>query len=584
MKVSDYVINYLKDIGVEHVFVLTGGACTHLIDSFRKIDGIDYVCVQHEQAGAMMADAYSRMGGLGVVITTSGPGATNLLTGTGCSWFDSIPVLYLTGQVNTYEYKGESPVRQVGFQETDIVSIITPLSKYAKMVMDPYEMKYELQKAIHIATTGRPGPVLLDIPLDVQRADIDIDMAINFGAEGHPELDISSSITDACWKLIGESKRPLILAGGGVRNARATEELRLFAEATGIPVVSTFCGIDAFPHRHPLWAGFIGVYGHRSSNFIIANCDLLIGIGSRFDSRQTGTRPRSFAREAKKIVVDIDNNEINKRVIADIGINSDAAFFLNKMMISMDESLVNKGNYSDWYSYIRSTREKYPVFDKGYYESESLNPYVFMRSLSDLASQDQVFVLDAGANLIFGIQTISVVGGRRLFSAGGMSPMGYSFPAAIGAAVKTGRDVVCTIGDGGMQINIQELQTIRNYNIPVKIFVLNNMGYGMIKQFQDLYFDSRYEATGRGYSCPDFKRVAEAYYVPAEQVWRVDQLRETILRALTTKGPYLVEVLIDIDSRISPKLEVDHPIEDSTPYLNRDEFESNMIIAPWEEK
>jgi len=583
MKLSDYVISHLASLGIKHVFLLTGGAATHLVDSFRNVEGIDYICVQHEQAAAMAADAYSRLGGfIGVAITTSGPGATNLLTGTGCSWFDSIPCLYLTGQVNTYEYKDDSKVRQVGFQETDIVSIIKPISKFAHMVTDPKTIRYYLEKAIYVAKSGRPGPVLLDLPMDVQRAEIEPSELEGFEPEiARGDDGLISKIKD-CAELIEHSIRPIIIAGGGVRNAGATEELEELAELAGIPVAATFCGIDSFPHDHPLYVGFMGVYGNRYANFAVANCDLLIGVGSRFDTRQTGTQPKSFAREARKIVVDIDPEELNKRVTADIAICCDAKDFL--VLLKNELSGRETSDISAWLDKIAEYKAKYPICRPEYYDQpDKVNPYVFMKTLSEEAADDEVIIVDAGQNLMWGIQTLEPRGTQRVFSAGGMSPMGYSLPAAIGAAVCRGKRAVCTIGDGGMQVNIQELQTIFHYQVPVKIFVMNNHSYGIIKQFQDLYFGSRYEATGRGYSCPNFVKVAEAYGIKAIAINNHAELQKKIRQVLDYEGPILCDVELKNDTLIIPKLEVNKPIEDQTPYLDREEFLSNMIIKPFKE-
>lgn len=589
MKLSDYVINFLASIGVRHVFLITGGAVIHLVDSFRNNKNIDYICVQHEQAAAMAADAYTRVGNsIGVAMATSGPGATNLITGIGCSWFDSIPCLYITGQVNTYESVGKKKVRQVGFQETDIVSISKPLTKFSYKIDDPKKIRYYLEKAVYIATSGRPGPVLLDIPLDVQRAEINPDEL-----EGYKKEEISDQqITDVkekvkeCVKLIQESKRPVILAGGGIRNAKATKELKKIAEISGIPVVVTFNGLDSFSHDNELYAGFIGVYGQRDANFTIANSDLLIGIGTRLDSRQTGTKPETFARKAKKIIVDIDPEELNQRVKADIAISCEAKLFLE--LLIKEGKLIKKKRVGEWKKKIKEWRTKYPICKKEYYDlKEKVNPYVFMKTLSEELAKDDIVIVDTGANLMWGIQTLEPKDNQRVFSAGGMSPMGYSFPAAIGASVCFNKKpVICTIGDGGMQINIQELQTVKYYDLPIKVFIINNKSYGIIKQYQELYLDSRYEASDykKGYSCPDFVKIAEAYGIKTETIKNHSELREKIRKVLDASKAVVCDVEIHPDSRIIPKLEVNNPIEDQKPYLDREEFKKNMIIEPFEEK
>lgn len=587
MKLSDYIIDYLVSIGVKHVFLITGGAASHLVDSFHKRKDIRYICVQHEQAAAMAADAYSRVGdSIGVVITTSGPGATNLITGAGCSWFDSIPCLYLTGQVNTYEYKGTASIRQVGFQETDIVSVLKPLTKFAHMVSEPLKIKYYLEKAVYLAKTGRPGPVLLDLPMDIQRAQINPQGLSSFNPkEVIYKNDSDSTLKmklDKCLKLIKKSKRPVILSGGGVRNSHAASELKKLAETLSCPVAVTLCGLDSFDHTHPLFAGFIGVYGQRAANFTIANSDLIIGIGSRLDYRQTGTQPKTFARSARKIIVDIDPEELNRRVKADIPIACDAKRFL-KALLDRKEN-IKRPEDREWLKTVRIWQKKYSFPAKINNSSASVNPYYFLKVLSDQLNENSVIVLDTGANMIWSAQTIRARASQRIFTAGGMSPMGYALPAAVGASVCLNKKaVVCIIGDGGMQLNIQELQTVNRYRLPIKIFVMNNSAYGMIKQFQDMYFGSRYEATdpSTGYSCPDFVKIGKAYGLKTQNIASHRGLKQKIRKALRCDGAVLCNVNIDREARIIPKLEINKPIEEQSPYLNREEFLANMIIEPY---
>ncbi len=587
MKLSDYVIDYLVKIGVKHVFLITGGAASHLVDSFHKRKDIKYICVQHEQAAAICADAYSRMGSsIGVVITTSGPGATNLITGAGCSWFDSIPCLYLTGQVNTYEYKGGSSVRQIGFQETDIVSILKPLTKFSHMVTEPEEIRYYLEKAVYLAKSGRPGPVLLDLPMNIQRAEIRSSTLKRFNVRDVVCRNDSGAVLDRklnqCLKLIECARRPAIVVGGGVRNSHATNELRELAEVLDFPVTVTLCGLDAFDHTHRLFAGFIGVYGQRGANLTVANSDLLIGIGSRFDSRQTGTQPKSFARAARKIIVDIDPNELNRRVRADVAVACDAKLFIKSLLKKI--KVIKKSGNSGWLKKVKEWREKYSGVPVNTRSSHRVNPYFFLKALSGQLNKDSVVTLDTGANMIWSAQTLEVREKQRVFTAGGMSPMGYALPAAIGASVCLNKKpVICIVGDGGMQLNIQELQTIKHYQLPVKIFVMKNHAYGMRKQFQEMYFGSRYEATdpSRGYSCPDFIKIGKAYGLKTLMIESHRALKQKISQVLRSSGPVLCDVKVDRQARIVPKLEVGKPIEEQAPYLKRKEFQSNMFIEPY---
>lgn len=583
MKLSDYVIKFLADIGIKHVFLVTGGACAHLVDSFRNVENIDYVCTQHEQAGAMAADAYARFSecGIGASIATSGPGATNLITGICCSFFDSSATIFITGNVNTYEYKGDSEVRQSGFQETDIVSIVKPITKYARMVTNPNKIRYYLEKAVWEAKSGRPGPVLIDLPMDVQRAEINLDQQEGFTPPAEKK-DVPKENIKECIELMKNAKRPLIIVGGGVRNAGATREIKEFAEKTGFPAVVSFMGLDSFPHDHELFAGFYGTYGTRYGNFAVANSDLLIGVGTRLDTRQTGTNVKIFAREAKKIVVDIDSAELNRRVIADIAFCCDVKDFLteiNKELVHFE-----KPDLSAWKDKIKYWKQKYPICLPEYYEDDKdgINPYVFMKVLSDELGDSDIILPDAGANLMWAIQSIEACKNRRIYSGGGNSPMGYSFPAAIGASLATGKPAVCTIGDGGFQMNVQDLQTVVHYKIPVKIFIINNHEYGIIKQFQDFYFGSRYEATGRGYSVPDFIKIADAYGLKTVSINKHAELKEKVREVLDANEPAVCDVNIKSGSKIIPKLEVDRPIEDLWPNLSKKELNENMIIEPYD--
>lgn len=599
MKLSDYLVQYLVDLGVKHVFLITGGACTHLVDSLGRNENIDYVCVQHEQAAAMAAEAYSRItGNLGVAMTTSGPGATNLITGIGCAWFDSIPCLFLTGQVNIHEQKGSTGVRQFGFQETEIVDIVRPITKFSEMIREPEKIKYYLDKAVHIAKSGRPGPVLLDIPLNIQHAEIEPENLVGFEPEKEPEgfkkPALQEKQIEESLRLMEGASRPVILAAAGIKLAKAEKEFEEFIDKLGFPVVVSWGGIDILDHSHPLYFGPIGINGHRAANFIVQNSDLLISLGSRLDTRQTGGQADTFARGAKKIIVDIDKSELNKgRVKANIPIHADVKDFLSVMNKRMAD--LKQPDISSWLAWAREKKEKYPICPAEYHEEkEYVNPYVFFDVLYRELKNDDVVIADCGANLAMALQGLKIKRGRKLFSAFGNSPMGYAFPAAIGASFALNKKpIICTIGDGGMQMNVQELQTVFHYKLPIKIFLFNNSGYGIIRQFHDSYFNSRYEAAGqeKGLTLPDFKRVAEAYGLKSELIANHSHLQEKIRAVLQSPEAVLAEVLINPQQKIIPKLEakkvdnryISKPIEDQYPYLSREEFLNNMIIPPLNE-
>lgn len=593
MKLSDYLANFLAKQGISHVFQIIGGASVHMVHSIAATKGIDYVCVQHEQAAAMAAEAYSRATkNLGVAMATSGPGMTNLMTGIGCAYFDSTPTLYITGQVNTFESKQGRKVRQIGFQETDIVEIVKPITKYAVQITEPNEIRYILEKAIYIAKSGRPGPVLIDIPMNIQRAEIEPGKLKSFNPK-ELKLDIDSTLSidkkikQAINTLI-KAKRPVIIAGGAIRYSDTVNEFTQLAELFQTPVVATWSGIDVLHHDHPLYRGEIGVYGNRGANFTVQNSDCILSLGSRLDTRVTGGRPETFARTAKKIVVDIDRSELfkNRGLTPDIGICADVSVVLPKLIKEVQKLKTKLPKYSDWLATSQSWRKQYPAVDKNWArQKDFVNPYIFMEALSKNIPPISTVVTDCGGNLTWTIQALHVKKGLRLFSAMGNSPMGYAFAASIGTSFGLGKkEVICIIGDGGMQINIQELQTLKYYNLPVKVFLLNSRSYAIIKQFQEMYFDSNFLATqpNSGYSVPDFVKVAKAYGLPTEKISTYKNLKSKIKKVLSHKGPIICDVWVPQNAKLIPKLEFGKPIEDLSPLLPRDEFNAHMLIPPVE--
>ena len=588
MKLSDYVVDFIAEQGVSHVFEFIGGAITHLIDSIYLRDDIDCVPVHHEQSGAFAAEAYARINGrLGVAMATSGPGALNMVTGIGSCYFDSVPALFITGQVNTYEYKFERPVRQIGFQETDIVSVVRPLTKYAEMTVDAGMIRYQLEKAVYLAQSGRPGPVLLDIPMNIQRAEIDPERLASFydsaefkAMEKSPAPD--DRVLDEVARLIGEAKRPVILAGGGVRSAGAVSELRRLVEQTGIPVVASLMGIDAISHDTPYFFGMIGAYGNRFSNLTLANCDLMLILGSRLDSRQTGTRPDTFGRGARKVHVDIDPAELNAKITADLAIHSDLKAFL----AGLNARLAGHAgpDLSPWYGTIERYRAKYPTRSAEVGEND-IEPNRFIEILSGRCGQGDIVCLDVGQNQMWAAQSFHLKDGQRMLISGGMGAMGFALPAALGATMAApGKRAIVIVGDGGIQVNIQDFETIVQHHLPVKIFVMNNSCLGMVRQSQDMYFGGRRQSTVIGYGCPDLCRIAEAYGITAFRIEAAGDAADTIEQALGTEGPVLVDVRLDQSTCVNPKLVVNRPIEDMSPHLDRDELAKEMLIDLAEEK
>ncbi|CAN5132842.1 biosynthetic-type acetolactate synthase large subunit [soil metagenome] len=586
-KVNDYILDFLAAQNVKDVFVLTGGAIAFIIDAFHGREDIRYVCVQHEQAGAMMADGYSRTGpGYGVAMATSGPGATNLITGICCAWFDSIPTIYITGQVNTYEQKGKNKVRQVGFQETEIADMVRPVTKYSKLITSADDIRYELEKATYMAKSGRPGPVLLDIPMDFQRALIDPKKLKGFNPPKEKEYtDTGKKLEEKVKKIVAllkEAKRPVLLAGGGIKLSHAQKEMLELIKITKFPVAASWSGYDVVPRDNKSFIGGIGVYGERAANFTVQNIDVLLTIGSRLDTRQTGGRPETFARESKLIMVDIDQGELDKRrgLTPHIPVNCDAKEFLQALISELKKTELP--STKEWLTRCQEWAKKYPVvLPEHFNETKGINSYAFIKTLSDATPENMVMFADTGAHLTWMMQAFEIKKGQQLFSAFGNSPMGYAFPAALAASIaRNNEEIVCIYGDGSMQINIQELQTMFYHKLPVKLFILNNQGYGIIKQFQELYLESHNEATGKGYSNPDFVKVSEAYGIKAIRIENMKELKKKVKQAMDFKGPIVIDVQINPEQKIMPKLEFGRPIEDISPPLPREEFYENMIVKP----
>ncbi|MDF2566858.1 MAG: hypothetical protein K0R90_314 [Oscillospiraceae bacterium] len=575
MKVSDYIASFLAQKKCTHVFGYIGGAVTHMVDSIYRQDDVKFISTYHEQAAAFAAEGYARIkNDVGVAIATSGPGATNLITGIGSAYFDSIPCVFITGQVNTYEYKGNLELRQLGFQETDIVSIVRPITKYAVRITDPDKIRFELEKAFSIALSGRRGPVLLDVPMDIQRADVEIDDMLDY-----EEIPDSPAVFDPLEiiDLLKESSRPAILLGGGVRLSGATELVKEFAERLQIPVVSSLMGRDAFGNSNELYFGMIGAYGNRYANLTVANSDLVLSLGTRLDTRQTGTLTESFAREARLIRVDIDQNELSHKIKDDeIAVNLDVSVFLETMLKS---NLSEFPNYEKWHKKALNYKLKYPAFNA----FDPADPNFIMHKISRQTNPNDIIVLDVGQNQMWAAQSFMLQDGQRMITSGGMGAMGFSLPAAIGAyyASEGKSNIMAITGDGGMQMNIQELALLKKNDIPIKVIVMNNQSLGMIRHFQEMYFESRYNATIIDYQAPNFINIAKGYGINAVPITSKNELLG-IKNLLNHSNPLLIDIKLPQYTYVHPKLSVNHPIEDQDPPLPRKEFEKNMIVKPFE--
>jgi len=579
MKLSDYVINFLVSKDVTHVFEVCGGSITHLLDSLYKRKDIYAVSMHHEQAAAFAAEGYSRSGGnIGVAMATSGPGATNLMTGIASCFFDSIPCIFITGQVNTYEFKFKKPVRQVGFQETDIVNLVKPITKYAALITEPDKIRYYLEKAFYIAKSGRSGPVLLDIPMDIQRAEINPKSLKSFRTDTFsesykkPDNDIIKKVINS----IKFSSRPVVLIGGGLRLSKAQGELLKFIKYTGIPIVSSLMGIDGFPHDNHAFSGMIGTYGNRYANLTVANADLVLILGARLDTRQTGTKPETFARSANIIHVDIDRHELNNKRKADIPINCDINYFLT--LINKKISSYDKNKIEPWRKLVNGYKKKYPSY--GVASGNKIEPNFFMSRLSEFLPKHSIVCVDVGQNQMWSAQTLEIKKAQRFLTQGGAGAMGSSLAMAIGTSfANPGKAIITISGDGGFQLNIQELQTIYHYKLPIKVILLNNRCYGMVKQFQEQYFNSRFQSTVLGYSCPDFQGVVSAYRIPVQKISQTNKIDGALRKLFKNKRSGFLEINISSNMKVVPKLSVNRPVEDQEPYLSREELKSNMLIG-----
>jgi len=588
MKLSDYVAAFLAGLEIRHVFAITGGAAVHLIDSIAKHPAIDYICPQHEQAGAMAADAYARTTGkLGAAISTSGPGATNMITGICCAYYDSVPVLYISGQVSTFRLKGESGVRQIGFQETEIVAMCRPITKYAVLLEDPQQIRYELEKACYLAQTGRPGPVLIDIPDNLQREEVDPAALCGFSPreEAEPaEFEVPAETLQQCRDLLSAAQRPVLILGWGVRLAGAEQQALRLVEALQIPVLLTWGVIDLLPAEHPLQAGTFGTHGSRYGNFTVQNADLILSVGCRLDTHVTGSPLSSFAREAEKIVVDIDPAELDKfsryGMPLRLGIKADAKGFLEQLLpvVEVERPLCV---VDDWKVQVQNWKKTYPVCDNRSYCGEGVNPYLLVKSLAAVAPSQEHFFIDTGCGVAWMMQGFPVKGEQRLFHAFNNTPMGYALPASIGSsfALDSGQ-VTCVSGDGGLQMNIQELATVLRHQLPIKIFLLNNGGYNMIQQTQEQWLDARYEASTvkGGLAFPDFVKVARAYGFKTFSITGNNDVASVVEQVYAEPGPVFCDVQISPAQRVVPQVKFGRPIEDPEPFLPRDEFFRNMLI------
>ena len=600
VKLSDWVAQACVDLGVRHVFMVTGGGAMHLNHSFGTHPKLDCIFNHHEQACAMGAEAYSRLNNkLAVVNVTSGPGGTNAITGVYGAYVDSISMVVISGQVK-FETTVRStglPLRQYGDQELDIEPIVKPITKYCAMVTDPKTIRYHLEKAFYLARSGRPGPVWLDIPLDVQNAKIDPETLIGFERQ---EIEESWRATDLhiaaaeILKRVQTAERPVVFAGGGVRLSGKHEEFIELIDKLGVPVVSGWNAHDVIWEDHPLNCGRPGSIGDRAGNFTVQNADLLIVLGSRLNIRQVSYNWTSFAREAYKIWVDIDLEELKKpSVKADMPVHASLSDLLPILAKSSCEGPSNA--HKAWLSWCRERVARYPAVLEEYWRRPEINPYCFMQTLFERLDEDQIVVTGNGSACVVSFQAAKLKKGQRLWTNSGCASMGYDLPAAIGVAkASPGKKIVCLAGDGSLMMNLQELQTIAGYALPIKIFILNNNGYSSIFQTHRNFFNGVEVGAGpkSGVSFPNFEKLARGFEIEYLSCASHHDMSVTIEAAMLSDGPTICEVLLDPDQPFAPKLSAKQhpdgritspPLEDLSPFLPREELLENLLIQPMDE-
>ena len=609
MRVADYIAHRLAAAGLTHVFMVTGGGAMHLNDAFGRAPGLSVVCLHHEQACAMAAEAYARLGRQPAILNvTTGPGGINALNGVFGAYTDSIPMVVISGQVRRETIAGNFPIglRQLGDQEVDIVRMVGGITKSAVTVQDPARIRYEVEKALYLAVSGRPGPTWVDVPIDIQGTQVDPDSLEGFdplaGGDGRPLAVPSeagaltgSALREAARAVIARlaaAKRPCMLPGTGVRIAGAADRFLRIAERLGAPVATAFNAHDLMGNDHPLYVGRAGTVGDRPGNFAVQNADFLLILGCRLNIRQISYNWDSFARAAFQVMVDIDRAELAKPTLSiDLPVQADLNDFLDALEAELGDWAATPA-HRDYLAWCRDRQARYPVVLPEYWRTAApVNPYCFAQTLFEQLEADDIVVTGDGTACVVTFQSAVLKQGQRLFSNSGSASMGYDVPAAIGAwhAAKGAKRVICVAGDGSVMMNLQELQTIVGARLPVKLFILNNDGYHSIRQTQQNYFPDNVVGCGpeSGVTFPDFVRLGEAFGFPVSRIAAHAEMEAGIRAALDTNGPSLCEVILDKAQPFAPKLSsrrledgsmVTSALEDLAPFLSREELADNMLI------
>ena len=612
VKLSDYIADFLVQNGIDTVFGVTGGGAMHLNDSLGHKEGLHFIFNHNEQGSSVAAEGYTRLTGrLAAVNVTSGPGGTNAMTGVLGGWLDSVPMFVISGQVKreTTTWSTDVPLRQLGDQEYQIVESVRNMTKYAVMVTDEKEIAYHLEKALFLALNGRGGPVWIDVPLDVQAAKIETEELVHFtGSDEEKELSlqenppkVSSEMAEDILAKIAGAKRPLVLAGTGIRLADSEAEFLELVEKLGIPVVTAWNAHDTLPDDSKYFVGRPSTVGTRGGNFAVENADLILVLGSRLNIRLISYNFRDWAKDAYKIVVDIDKNELEKPTInPQLKVHADVKDLMQALIRGIDAGKYARDDskvaeHNEWLSFSKGLNDKYPAVLPEYYETDKpLNPYVFCRKLFENMAEDDVCITGNGSACVIGFQSAVIKSGTRLFTNSGCASMGYGLPAALGAAVARMNDdkkrVVCLDGDGSLMMNLQELQTIRENNLELKLFVLNNNGYHSIRQTQNNLFHDGLVGVckGNGVSFPPFDKLADTFGFKFYRLDRLEGADDIISEVLNSEGPVLCEAVVSDEQIFSPKLSskvlpdgriVSPPIDDMFPFLERDEYEESKSIS-----
>lgn len=590
IKVSDYIIKFLEQQHVKHMFMLPGGMAMHIDDSVGYAKTIKPVFMLHEQACTFAAESYARVtNNLGVVCTTCGPAATNTLTGVACSWIESTPLLVLTGQVKRADMAQDSNLRQLGVQEVDIVDMAKPITKYSKLILNPESIQYELEKAVYLCKEGRPGPVLLDIPVDVQACKVDEATMSHFVPSCEKKYTINKSDIDEVVARLEKAKRPVFYVGAGVNVAEAANDFRKLAERLNIPVLVHWNGMNLLENSHPLFMGHPGAVGQRAANFVLQNADLLITIGTRLALLQTGFNFAGYARNAYHVMVDIDKAELDKPTLhPNLKIQGDAGNFIRMLL----NAKIHVGDFSNWIAKGKEWNIKYPSLNPEWLQNTKyVNSFYFVDELSSQMKTEDIYCGGrAGTCVDAIIQAFNVKKNQKVFVTKGLSSMGNGLPAAIGAAYATGKKIVLVNGDGGFAMNIQELEVIRRDNLPIKMFILDNQGYSTVRNTQTNVFDGHFVGCNAqsGLTIGNIKGVAEAYGIKTFLMKSMGDMKQTISDVLNYDGPALCMVWVDPAQPIVPRQAnyktpegqmASRPLEDMRPLLSREELESVMAVS-----